>query len=127
MKVPTIDLSVDVISFQLPMTPDGQSDGKSKLEIGSTLNWKQSANIEDFLLDFNDVISNVPRSTFTIKHDISFVITDPLRAKIYPAPVHLKSCFQDEVSNLQEQNIISPSSSRHCSPIASQRVLTGWP
>lgn len=88
------------------VTPDGQIDCKSKLEIGPTPNWEQSVDIENLLLNFKDVFSYVPGCTFTIEHDISLVATDSLRTKMYTVPVYLKPCFPDEVNKLQKQGII---------------------
>ena len=125
VEVPTINLSNDDVSALLPITPDGQTDLKSKLEIAATLTWEQSADIEDLLLNFKDVFSDVPGCTPTIEHDISLVTTGRLRVKMYPVPVHLQPCFQDEVNKLHEQGIIRPSSSPHCSPVVMVRKSDG--
>lgn len=91
----------------MPVTPDCQPDGKSKLEILQALNWEQSTDNEDLLLDFKDTFfSDVLSCTFLIKHDISLVTTDCLRAKMNPVPVYLKPCFLDEIKKLQVYSMI---------------------
>ena len=93
--------------------------------IESTLNWRQHADIEDLVLEFPDVFSDVPGCTPTIQHDISLITTDRIRAKLYPVPVYLQPHFKEEVDKLQEQGIIQLSSSPHCSPVVMVKKQDG--
>ena len=90
-------------------------------EINPNLSWKQSADIEDLILEYRDTFSDKPGCTNTLEHDIVLSTTERIQAKIYPVPIHLQSIYQNEVEQLLSQGIIQPSTSPHCSPVVMVR------
>lgn len=75
VKPLTMELSADDASSQLPITPDGQiACSNRRPVIEPTFNWKQHADIEDLLLEFIDVFSDVPGCT---AHDPASLSSPP--------------------------------------------------
>ena len=85
-------------------------------DISPHLNQDQTAQLQELLAKFDDVLSTLPGNTQTIQHEINLQTVEPFRNKVYPIPLHLKEDFEKEVDKLLELGIIRPSNSPYCSP-----------
>lgn len=59
------------------------------LDVSKALRWDQRASLQDVLSSFEDVFSESPGCTPTLKHDIILTTTNRITAKNYPVPIHL--------------------------------------
>ena len=88
----------------------------SQVDICQDLSAQQRQEVEELLSNYPDVLTAKPGCTNAIQHDITLITTNPIRAKHYPVPCHLKEEFNKEVNSLIEQGFIQPSSSPYSSP-----------
>ena len=92
-------------------------DTEDQPSINEDLEEGQKRDINLILENYDDVFSNTPGFTNTVVHEIKLTTTEPIRAKLYPVPLHLQKNFNEEVEKLLELNIIQPSTSPYCSPV----------
>ena len=88
----------------------------SKMDINSELSDTQLIELNDLIKNYDDIISDSPGCTPTIKHNIIVHDKNPIKSKFYPVPVHLRTEFDAELQSLLDLGIIRNSSSPYCSP-----------
>ena len=58
---------------------------------------------------FADIVSDVPTTTYLLKHIISLSSTDPVYSKPYKLPLHLVEPVEKEIEELEKRGWIEPS------------------
>lgn len=93
-----------------------EPDIKETPTIGKDLSASQEKDVETLIEKYKDVLSPIPGCTNAVTHDIILQTNKPIRAKVYPVPLHLKTTFDKEVDNLFEIGVIRSSTAPNCSP-----------
>ena len=112
----------------MSVTPDGRVDTETTLnfaEVNNNVTPAQKCDLQCVLSEYEDVLTEVPGCMQSIKHDIEFCSTERIKAKLYPASLHLKPFFEQKMEELLAQGIIRPSMSPHCSPILMVKKSSG--
>lgn len=104
--VPSDVCDVEVVNYPV----------QGKVNINHKLSPKQKSEINDLIVSFSDVFSDLPGCTSTVSHKIYLTSEIPVHRKPYPVPHHLQTHFDEEVANMTKLGIIEPSTSPYCSP-----------
>ena len=78
----------------------------------------QKSDIRDILSKFQNTLTDIPGRTNVLEHDIRLTDTTPFKVHQYPTPFRAKDAIEKEIETMPEQDIIRPSSSPYCSPVA---------
>ena len=95
----------------------------NSIDVCGDLEIKEQADLRELIDQFAPIFSNKPGCTDTVTHSIRLNTLEPIRAKLYPVPVHMKPHMEKQVDTLLEQKLIRPS----CSPYCSQPILVRKP
>ena len=64
-----------------------------------------------------DIFSDVPGSTDLGEHQIQLLTDEPVRAKPYPLPYHMRAVVEKEVKDMIKLGVIEPTNSPYSSPL----------
>ena len=93
-----------------------QTESAKDVQICVDLGESQKEQVRSLLLDYQDVMTDVPGHTDVYRYDIKLTSSDPIRRKPYPVPQALKETLREEVRTMLDAGIIEPSDSPYCSP-----------
>ena len=87
------------------------------ININPFLSEQEKFELDEVTSEYKDVLSPIPGCTDAVVYDITLMTSDPVRARFYPVPIHLKPHFDKEVDDLLDLGIIQPSKSSFSSPV----------
>ena len=111
--VPAV-LSVAETEDVEPLTWHDESAEKPQ---NSNLTPAQEQDLERLLLEFEDVISDVPGKTELLEHRIETGDEAPVRLRMYQTPHALRDKLREEIKEMLTNGIITPSTSEWAAPI----------
>ena len=94
-----------------------QKETYRDVNISPELSADQKQEVEELLLEFADIFTDVPKVTNLGEHNIELTSSDPLRIKPYPIPFALRAEVNREIDSMLRNNIIEPSTAPYSSPI----------
>ena len=89
---------------------------ESKCTISPNLDNDKKFDVHNIINEYSCIFSEYPGCTNIVEHEIKLIDKTPVRAKLYPVPLSLKSEFITEIESLKEMGIIRPSQSDYCAP-----------
>jgi hypothetical protein len=95
---------------------DQQNTG-NELTYGSGLSVSQQTELSEMLIDFKDVLSNIPGRTHLKEHHILTGGGCPIRLPPYRLPQAYQEAVKQELDEMQRQGIIEPAASAWSAPI----------
>lgn len=87
------------------------------MNINAKLTAIQQQEVNDLLLEFDGVLSDIPGRTSVIKHRINLVQEEVVRSRPYKIPFSLRSQVNQEIEDMLKLKIIEPSNSPYVTPI----------
>ena len=94
-----------------------QKETYKDVNVNPELSHEQKKEIEELLVEFGDIFTDVPKVTNLGEHSIEITSTDPVRTKAYPLPFALRDEVNREIDAMLRDKIIEPSSASYMSPI----------
>lgn len=111
--------------FPLESPPSIATETYQDVNIDNDLSDPQKDEVRRLLLDFQDVLSDIPNRTNLAQHEIHLTTTDPIRNKPYQIPFALRDAVRDEIKKMIEMGIIESSESPYASSIVVAKKSDG--
>ena len=109
-------------ALQLKQTEDWQN-----VVVCKTLNHTQENEIKGLLMQYKDVLSDVPGKTNLITHKIELLDAKPVKVKQRTIPYATREAVKMEIDEMLKSGIIEPSDSPYSSPIVMvKKPAGGW-
>lgn len=111
--------------FPLESPPSIATETYQDVNIDNDLSDPQKDEVRRLLLDFQDVLSDIPNRTNLAQHEIHLTTTDPIRNKPYQIPFALRDAVRDDIKKMIEMGIIESSESPYASSIVVAKKSDG--
>ncbi|GFR75871.1 hypothetical protein ElyMa_005785600 [Elysia marginata] len=84
--------------------------------ISDDLSQRQQEELNSLLVEYKDVLTDVPGRTNSYTYDKRLTSSTPKRRKPYPTPQALRATLNGEVRNMLNAGITEPFDNPYCSP-----------
>ena len=83
---------------ELLVLPDFKGKDKiAEIRISDDLTEEQTIQVREMLLEFKDVLTDIPGETNLIEHKINLTSENPIRTKQYPLPFAMTQTIKEEI------------------------------
>ena len=97
--------------------PEGvRQQWPSDVNVSADLSPAEKEQVSSLLIEFSDVLSDVPGCTKLMEHKIMTTSDTPVRLKPYPIPYSMTRVVEEEVQSMLSHGFIEPSVSPYSSP-----------
>ncbi|XP_071487443.1 uncharacterized protein [Diadema antillarum] len=93
------------------------SESVHDVKCSDELDEEKMKEVKSLLLEFSDVMTDVPGRTDIIEHAIELKTNEPIRSRPYPVPRSLKETIREEVNTMLRMGVIERSTSPYASPV----------
>ena len=77
----------------------------------------QICDVNELLLEYKDIFSDVPRLINLCGHKIELITDVPVRSKWYPLPYAMRAVVDEEFDCMLKLGVIEPGNSAYASPL----------
>jgi len=102
-----------------------QKETYRDININPELPIEKRREIEELVVEFADIFTDVPKVTNLGEHKIELTSSEPIRTRPYPLPFALREEVSREIQSMLKSNIIEPSSAPYMSPIVVVKKTDG--
>ncbi|GFS11869.1 reverse transcriptase [Elysia marginata] len=110
------ELCHDAPQSKLEMPSLAQTETIKDVVISDNLSQREQEELNSLLVEYKDVLTDVPGRTNSYTYDIRLTSSTPIRRNPYPTPQATRATLNEEVRNMLNAGIIEPSDSPYCSP-----------
>ena len=96
--------------------PLEQTEYWNDVIINDKLTTEQQQDIRKILEEFEDILTDLPGCTDTVKHEITTTTTDAIKVKPYPLPYAIREIIKAEIMKMLRMGIIQKSNSPYAAP-----------
>ena len=101
----------------LDLGSHGQKETLRDVKLGLGLTKSQKENVWQVLGAYDSVLTDVPRKSNVIQHQITLTDSTPIRSKPYPLPYAIRENFKTKIQEMLDLGIIRTSTLPYASPI----------
>lgn len=112
-----VDCEEDADLSELVLLSLNRKEKWEDVNINAKLTAIQQQEVNDLLLEFDGVLSDIPGRTSVIKHQINLVQEEVVRSRPYKIPFSLRSQVNQEIEDMLKLKVIEPSNSPYVTPI----------
>ena len=94
-----------------------QTETYKDVKINQQLTNNQIEDIKRTLSDYQDVLTDVPKLTNLIEHEVNLTTDDPIKCRPYPMPFAKREVVKEEVEKMLKLKVCEPSSANYAAPI----------
>jgi len=102
-----------------------QKETIDDVEMSNKLTVQQENDIRYLLMEFKDVLTDIPGRTTLVEHDIRMTTDDPVRANSYSVPYQMKTTIRDEMDKMLQMGVVEASESPYAAPVVMVRKKDG--
>ncbi|KAK3102478.1 hypothetical protein FSP39_011646 [Pinctada imbricata] len=101
----------------LNILPLKASETYKDVDVSVKLSPEQKNDIDSVLLEFQDILTDLPGRTSVAQHEIHLTTDDPITNRPYQVPFALRDSVRNEIKQMLKMDIIEPSESPYASSI----------
>ena len=101
----------------LPTFSPLQTESYKDVHINPNLTKEQRAEVMLLLEQYNDVLTDVPKTTHIIEHEVNLTTDEPVKCKSYKIPFAKREVIKEEINKMLELGVVERSSAPYAAPI----------
>jgi len=90
-----------------------QKETIDDVKISNKMTVQQENDIRYMLMEFKDVLTDIPRRTSLVEHDIRMTTADPVRTKSYSVPYQMKATIRGEMDKILQMGVVESKKYRY--------------
>ena len=94
-----------------------QQENYRNVKISSKLTDQQRSDVEALLEEYQDIFTDVPKTTHLGTHQINLTTAEPIKGKAYPLPHAMRESLDREIDSMLAMGVIEASAAAYASPV----------
>ena len=104
----------------LPLYNVVQKETIDDVQINPVLTTEQKSDVRALLLEYQEIVTDIPRVTKLAEHKVVLTQQEPVRCKGYPLPYQLETVINKELDDMLAMRIIERSDAAYASWFSSR-------